>query len=82
MNDTEKFLFDLNGYLKVPVLLNDDEVKALNAAFDANDDQRGEDGNHNPGDGQTLQGKRRGIFHGMLEWAQPHSLASGICNRC
>ena len=48
MNDTEKFLFDLNGYLKVPVLLNDDEVKALNAAFDANDDQRGEDGQPQP----------------------------------
>ena len=75
MNDSEKFLFDLNGYLKVPNFLTPAEVEALNDAFDANEDQRGEDGNHHPGDGQALQAQhRRGIFHGMLEWAQPHSL--------
>ena len=74
MNDSEKFLFDLNGYLKIPDFLTTEEVQALNAAFDANDDQRGEDGNHNTGDSDALHGKRRGIFHGMLAWPQPHSL--------
>ena len=75
MNDTEKFLFDLNGYLKVRNFLSAAEVTVLNDAFDANEDKRGNDGNHNPGDGRALPGQhRRGIFHGMLEWEAPHSL--------
>jgi hypothetical protein len=74
MNDTEKFLFDLQGFLKVPDFLNAEEVKSLNDAFDANEDKRGEDGNSNSGDGEKLEGKRRGIFHGMLAWEKPHSL--------
>ena len=36
MNDTEKFLFDLQGFLKVPDFLSAAEVKELNDAFDAN----------------------------------------------
>ena len=42
LNDTEKFLFDLQGFLKVPGFLSDAEVNALNDAFDANADKRGE----------------------------------------
>ena len=71
MNDTEKFLFDLQGFLKVPDFLTPDEVDALNAAFDANEDKRGEDGNHNTGGSDALEGQRRGIFTGMLEWENP-----------
>ena len=36
MNDTEKFLFDLQGYIVVPGFLSPDEVSALNDAFEAN----------------------------------------------
>ena len=74
MNDSEQFLFDLNGYLKVPDFLTPGEVRDLNAALDANRDQRLEDPTHHTGDGDALQGKRRSIFSGMLEWQQPHSL--------
>lgn len=74
MNDSEKFLFDLQGFLKVPAFLTAEEVKALNDAFDANEDKRGEDGNSNSGEGDALSGKKRGIFHGMLAWEKPHSL--------
>ena len=56
MNDTEKFLFDLQGFLKVPSFLTPAEVDALNAAFDANEDKRGEDGNHNTGGSDVLEG--------------------------
>jgi len=74
MNDNEKFLFDLQGFLKVPDFLTAAEVQALNEAFDANEDKRGEDGNSNSGEGEALSGKKRGIFHGMLAWEKPHSL--------
>ena len=74
MNDSEKFLFDLQGFLKVPDFLMAAEVQALNDAFDANEDKRGEDGNSNSGEGEALSGKKRGIFHGMLAWEKPHSL--------
>lgn len=40
MTDTEKFMFDLQGYLIVPAFLSPQEVDALNAAFDANWDLR------------------------------------------
>ena len=40
MTDTEKFMFDLQGYLHVPAFLSPQEVDDLNAAFDANWEQR------------------------------------------
>ena len=76
MNDTEKFLFDLQGFLKVPDFLAPAEVDALNAAFDANEDKRGEDGNHNTGGSDALEGRRRGMFAGMLEWEKPTACPS------
>ena len=71
MNDREKFLFDLQGFLKVEGFLSTDEVQVLNEAFDANWDKRGDAPNHHPG-GNTYGPKRRGIFNGMLTWDQPH----------
>ena len=65
MNDTEKFLFDLQGFLKVSNVLSSTEVQALNDAFDANWDERYEDPNHAP-HGSTHGPVRRGIFTGML----------------
>ena len=40
MDDSEKFMFDLNGFLTIEGFLNQDEVARLNAGFDANWDQR------------------------------------------
>jgi ectoine hydroxylase-related dioxygenase (phytanoyl-CoA dioxygenase family) len=71
MNDTEKFLFDLQGYIVVPGLLSPDEVSALNDAFDANWDQRRDDDNRDPS-GNMAGSDRRGMFTGMLTWEQPH----------
>ena len=72
MNDREKYLFDVQGYLLVRNFLTSKEVERLNAAFDANRDKRGEDGNSNIGNSTTLRGERkRGIFTGMLTWEPP-----------
>jgi hypothetical protein len=71
MNDREKFLFDLQGFLKVEGFLSADEVRAFNDAFDANSESRVDDPNHHP-EGNTYGPKRRGMFTGMLTWDQPH----------
>ena len=73
LNDTEKFLFDLQGFLKVPGFLSDAEVNALNDAFAANADKRGEDGNRNAPK-KMIGTQPRGMFTGMLEWPKPHCL--------
>jgi hypothetical protein len=61
MNDREKFLYDLQGFLHVPGFLSAAEVKALNAAFDANWDKR-----------HWGVGGKQNEFTGMLEWPKPH----------
>src|SRR5262249_46011819 len=72
MNDREKFLFDVQGFLVVRDFLTSEEVARLNAAFDANWDRKGEDGNSAVGESTTLPGKfKRGIFTGMLTWDHP-----------
>ena len=69
MTEREKYLFDINGYLVVPGFLTSEEVTRLNAAFDANRDKMGEDGNSNVGNSSTLAGnQKRGFFGGMLAW--------------
>lgn len=72
MNETEKFLFDLQGFLHVPNFLTDDEVSALNASLEVNMDRMGQDGNSHTGESKTLVGRKRGMFTGMLTWKQPH----------
>ena len=72
MNEREKFLFDLQGFLVVPDFLTQAEVNEFNAAVDANMDKRGDDDNHALGDSRTLVGThRRGMFTGMLTWPKP-----------
>jgi ectoine hydroxylase-related dioxygenase (phytanoyl-CoA dioxygenase family) len=71
MTDREKYLYDIQGYLIVRNFLSPEEVDRLNAAFDANRDKMGEDGNSNTGDSQTLKGHKRGFFSGMLTWDHP-----------
>ena len=71
MNETEKFLFDLQGFIVVREFLSNEEVVALNNAFDANWDKRYEDPNRDPS-GNMAALKTRDIFTGMLTWNQPH----------
>ena len=70
MNEIEKFLFDLQGFIVVRGFLSEDEVSALNDSFDANWDERGEaPGRHSSG---NMAGPlKRGLFSGMLTWEQP-----------
>ena len=72
MNDTETYLFDIQGYLVVRGFLTPEEVARLNAAVDANAEMRGEDGNSNTAGSKTLAGDaKRGFFSGMLTWPHP-----------
>jgi hypothetical protein len=71
MNATELYLFDIQGYLVVPGFLTPTEVATLNAAFDANREKMGEDGNSSIGEAKHLAGRRRGMFTGMLAWPKP-----------
>ena len=71
MNDTEKFLFDLQGYLVVRDFLSADEVAALNDALDANRDKLRDDPNTDPS-GNMAGPVKRGIFTDMLTWDKPH----------
>jgi ectoine hydroxylase-related dioxygenase (phytanoyl-CoA dioxygenase family) len=72
MTEREKYLFDIQGFLIVRNFLTPEEVVRLNAAFDANRDRIGEDGNSYTGNSTTLKAQRkRGLFTGMLTWEHP-----------
>jgi hypothetical protein len=74
MNEDEKYLFDLNGYLVVENVLTPEEVAKANEAIDHNLDQ----GRLRPRE-QTLDGgspelwgdKGRGELGGLLQWEEP-----------
>lgn len=70
MDETQKFLFDLQGYIVARGFLSESEVKTLNDAFDANWDKRGEDPARDPS-GNMAAPLKRGIFTGMLTWEKP-----------
>ena len=61
-------MLDLQGFLTIPDFLSPAEVQRLNAAFDANWEQRV----------PSVSGVRGGVggstneFRGMCEWPQPH----------
>jgi hypothetical protein len=59
MNDEERYLFDVQGFLLVPGVLGGDEVATLNRLIDGRD---------LPEPGETVQSQR---FGGFLLWAQP-----------
>jgi ectoine hydroxylase-related dioxygenase (phytanoyl-CoA dioxygenase family) len=74
MNDREKFLFDLNGYLVLENVLTDDEVAAANAAIEHHADLIA---NRDPGlsqDAARLKGgEGRGEFQqNPLTFEHPH----------
>ncbi len=73
MSATEKFLWDLQGFLVIRSVLSPDEVAELNEAIDAKHDLVVPDGSRGIGESTTLAGTRpREILGGMLEWEHPH----------
>lgn len=76
MNDDEKYLFDLNGYLVIKNVLTPEETKRANAIIDRHLDQ----GRIRPreqslsGDSPALEGDQgRGELSGLLNWEEPDS---------
>ena len=73
MNESEKFLFDLHGYLVIPQVLAAHELAAANAAVDHHADQIGIRPNDLAHESKTLAGRMgRGDLGGMLTWDKPH----------
>ena len=73
MNEDEKYLFDLNGYLVLREVLSDVEVNNLNTAIDSHADQMQEMNRSLAADSIAMQGtSRRMDLGGMLAWEQPH----------
>ena len=76
MNEYEKFLFDLNGYLVVEDALTPEEVRACNEAIDRNPDrvQIRPPELSLSGGSSALKGQHgRGDMGGMLTWPRPWS---------
>ncbi len=73
MNDSEKFLFDLHGYLVIPQVLSAEELAAANRAVDHHANQISIRPNDLAHESATLAGKQgRGDLGGMLSWPKPH----------
>ncbi len=70
MNERKKFLFDLQGFLKVENFLTAAEVAAPNKAIEANIDQRIDDPNTHAS-GKMAGERKRDFFSGLLTWGQP-----------
>jgi hypothetical protein len=72
MNEDEKYLFDLNGYLVLKDVLSADEVAQLNEGIDHHSDQISEIDRSLAGGSKVLEGtSRRKDLGGMLAWERP-----------
>lgn len=73
MTESEKYLFDVHGYLVIENALTSAELDAANAAVDANADRINIRPNDLARTSRTLQGsKGRGDLGGLLTWEKPH----------
>ena len=75
MNEEEKYLFDINGYVVVRDVLTADEIAAANAAIDHHADRIQERVGELSlsGDSPALRGETgRGDLGGALSWEKPH----------
>ena len=73
MDDSEKYLFDTHGYLRIEGALSVDELAAANAAIDAHADQIRIRGNDLANESNALVAEHgRGDLGGMLTWDPPH----------
>ncbi len=71
MNEYEKYLFDLNGYLLLEDVLSPEEVAACNEAIDHNLERLEQREVRSEKWSDTLKGKGRKDLRGMLTWPQP-----------
>jgi len=72
MNEEERYLFELSGYLVLEQVLTPEEVAALNAGIDRHSDQLTPIDRSLAGDSQALTGSSRRLdLGGMLAWEQP-----------
>ena len=82
MTESERYLFDLNGYLVVEDMLMPEQVRALNEAIDHNPDQiriregelalSGGAERHGAKPSPFLEGAHgRGDIQGILDWPEP-----------
>ncbi len=72
MNEDEKYLFDLTGYLVLKDVLTEEEVAHLNQGIDHHKDQMSPIDRSLAGDSKTLAGtSRRKDLGNMLAWERP-----------
>lgn len=72
MSPRQEFLFDVQGYLRIPAVLSPAEVDRLNAAIDAQADLSADDANrHDGGTPALATGRPRSQLRGLLTLAQP-----------
>ena len=72
MNEDEKYLFDLNGYLLLKEVLTEKEVARLNEGIDHHGEQLAPIDQSLAGGSETLEGtSRRKDLGGMLGWERP-----------
>ena len=72
MNDDEKYLFDLNGYLVLRQVLGADEVAEMNAGIDQHVDQVQQRDGSLVAESKALAGSsHRKDLSGMLSWERP-----------
>jgi hypothetical protein len=72
MNEDDKYLFDLMGYLVLRDVLTEEEVAELNEGIDHHREQMSEIDRSLAGDSQMLKGtSRRKDLGGMLSWERP-----------
>lgn len=73
MNETEKYLFDVHGYLVIKNVLSPNEIATANAAIDHHADKIQIRPNDLARESAPLQGTQgRGDLSGMLTWEKPH----------
>ena len=73
MNETEKYLFDVHGYIVIEGALSSEELAAANAAVDHYAAQISIRNNDLAGLSTTLVGKTgRGDMGGQLTWDKPY----------
>jgi ectoine hydroxylase-related dioxygenase (phytanoyl-CoA dioxygenase family) len=74
MDEDEKYLFDLNGYIVIENVLTEDEIALANEAIDHHIDPSNTRSGENRLDGGSaaLKGEKgRGDMGGMLNWEEP-----------
>ena len=72
MNEEQKYLFDLTGYLLLRDVLSAEELQALNAGIDQHIETLEPLAKSTAGDSKTLAGtSRRNDMGDMLAWERP-----------